>query len=72
MIQRCAARNDNNPNNDNRNNGFRLVLSTFFIRVLTSLPEMPDGFPDCPAEVGKMAHPVPFRAGSGCRRRPDK
>ena len=25
----CAARNRNNPNNDNRNNGFRVVLSPF-------------------------------------------
>lgn len=29
--QRCGARNRNNPNNDNRNNGFRVVMSTFFV-----------------------------------------
>jgi formylglycine-generating enzyme required for sulfatase activity len=27
---RCAVRNRNNPNNRNRNNGFRVVLSTLF------------------------------------------
>jgi hypothetical protein len=27
---RCAYRNRNNPNNRNRNNGFRVVVSTFF------------------------------------------
>jgi hypothetical protein len=42
-IQRCGARNRNNPNNDNRNNGFRLVLSTF----VTPAPEMPG---DCSTE----------------------
>jgi hypothetical protein len=33
---RCANRNRNNPDNRNRNNGFRVVLSTFF-----TLPELP-------------------------------
>jgi len=27
---RCAARNRNNPNNHNTNNGFRVVVSTLF------------------------------------------
>ena len=40
---RCAARDGNNPNNQNRNNGFRVVLSTFFATGL-SLPEVPAGY----------------------------
>jgi hypothetical protein len=28
---RCAYRNRNNPNNRNNNNGFRVVVSTFFV-----------------------------------------
>jgi len=36
---RCAYRNNNNPNNRNRNNGFRVVAaSTIFQR-----PELPGG-----------------------------
>ncbi len=41
---RCAYRNRNNPDNRNRNNGFRLVVSTFFsstgivLRVKPSAP----------------------------------
>ena len=34
---RCAYRNNNEPDNRNNNNGFRIVLSTFFV------PEMPSG-----------------------------
>jgi hypothetical protein len=37
---RCAYRNRNNPDNRNRNNGFRVVLSMFF-----NLPELPGGPP---------------------------
>lgn len=33
---RCAYRNRNNPNNRNRNNGFRIVVLTFF-----GIPELP-------------------------------
>jgi hypothetical protein len=49
---RCAYRNRNNPNNRNRNNGFRVVVSR-----LSSPPEMPGGAgdrqdrPDCQAEA---------------------
>jgi hypothetical protein len=38
---RCAYRNRNNPNNRNRNNGFRVVVSR-----LSSPPEMPGGVGD--------------------------
>jgi hypothetical protein len=50
VTQRCSARNDNNPHNDNDNRGFRVVLSTFFPRVTLSPPEMLGGF-RFPAEV---------------------
>jgi len=30
LTLRCASRNRNNPNNDNNNIGFRVVVSTFF------------------------------------------
>ncbi|MBM3130781.1 MAG: hypothetical protein FJ009_19410 [Chloroflexi bacterium] len=33
---RCAARNRNNPDNRNRNNGARLVVSTLFYPVVIS------------------------------------
>ena len=36
---RCAYRNRNNPDNRNRNNGFRVVVSHDFQRF----PEMPGG-----------------------------
>ena len=36
---RCSFRNRNNPNNHNRNNGFRVCLSTLF----RSLPKWPGG-----------------------------
>jgi len=42
---RCAVRNRNNPNNRNRNNGFRVVASTIFVAGMTFLPELPDGAP---------------------------
>jgi hypothetical protein len=47
---RCAYRNNNNPNNHNDNNGFRLVASHIFLR----LPEVWRGH-GCAAEVQKMA-----------------
>jgi hypothetical protein len=36
---RCAYRNRNNPNNHNMNNGFRVVVATFF----STQPELPGG-----------------------------
>jgi hypothetical protein len=44
---RCAYRNHNNPDNDNRNNGFRVCVAAgggghIFHRGM-ALPEMPDG-----------------------------
>jgi hypothetical protein len=71
MNQRCGARNRNNPNNDNRNNGFRLALSTFSSPTEMSLPEMPGGYPNCLAEVEKWRILFPSaQAGPGSR--PDK
>jgi hypothetical protein len=40
---RCAYRNHNNPNNRNRNNGFRVGGGAHFSRG-TALPEMPGGY----------------------------
>ena len=37
---RCAYRNRNNPNNRNRNNGFRVVVAHAF---LVGPPELPGG-----------------------------
>ena len=37
---RCAYRNRNNPDNHNRNNGFRVVVATLFI---ASMPELRRG-----------------------------
>lgn len=70
---RCAYRNDNNPNNRNNNNGFRVVVSTFFIgymlRCLKHLSRSElwrapiiDGFA---TETRKMAEPVPGRVRRG-------
>jgi len=39
---RCAYRNNNEPDNRNNNNGFRIVVSTFFV------PEMPSGSTSLP------------------------
>jgi len=38
---RCAYRNRNNPNNRNDNNGFRVVVSTFFPPELQRGPDDP-------------------------------
>jgi hypothetical protein len=38
---RCAVRNRNNPNNWNRNNGFRCVVAHDFLSVC--MPELPGG-----------------------------
>ena len=35
---RCAYRNRNNPDNRNRNIGFRVVVSTFFHAISPELP----------------------------------
>jgi formylglycine-generating enzyme required for sulfatase activity len=40
---RCAYRNRNNPDNRNRNIGFRVVASTLFKARDLSLPELPSG-----------------------------
>ena len=50
---RCAARNRNNPNNDNRNNGFRVVLST-----LSMADAVPPGLPGgCKASGSRRKWP---------------
>ena len=68
---RCAYRNRNNPNNDNRNNGFRVVVSTFFIgqvpvgNVMWVRAERVA----CLTEARKMAELGPGRAcGDGLSR----
>jgi len=63
---RCAYRNRNNPNNFNRNNGFRVVVAHDFL----ILPEMPGGagFPaEAPKKTGAARswphsgpHPAPI------------
>ena len=40
---RCAVRNRNNPNNRNRNNGFRLVSASHIV-PLHRRPEIPGGY----------------------------
>jgi hypothetical protein len=70
---RCAVRNRNNPNNFNRNMGFRVVVAhDSFV-----LPEMPGGagFPDeAPKTAGAArswphssphGHPLSSRQGTG-------
>jgi hypothetical protein len=55
---RCAYRNRNNPQNENRNNGFRLVLAHVFLQVRHCRAGIP-----FPAEARKTAEPDPGRAG---------
>jgi hypothetical protein len=64
---RCAYRNRNNPNNRNRNNGFRICVAHDFLPA----PEMPGG-DSFPAEASKKdgavrswPRPAPHGAGPG-------
>jgi hypothetical protein len=72
---RCANRNRNNPDNRNRNIGFRVVASTSFgqadCQQMASLPELPGGSREAaPRPRRRMAEPVPGRVL--VEARPDK
>ena len=57
---RCAIRNRNNPDNRNRNIGFRVVLSTFF-----NGPELPGGGFALPGRGEKWRSLLPAAPANG-------
>jgi hypothetical protein len=69
---RCAYRNRNNPNNDNRNNGFRVVVPTFFVgqAPVRNVMRVRAVRVACLTETRKMAEPVLGRACGDSLRRP--